>query len=132
MQQIADVRPPVSAGNGRSWARVLSRDRRRYWLSPSGTRRMTFYAYAPGAVAGIVAIDIDKAVALAHLAGGRRDQIDAAPAGVTHHRNAVADSIAHCPDVLAQVADAIVVIDVPIGIDLIAGAKPVFHQNSGF
>ena len=33
---------------------------------------------------------------------------------------------------LAQVADAIVVIDVPIGIDLIAGAKPVFHQEQRF
>ena len=39
-------------------------------------------------MARIVPVYIDEAVALFHLAGAGRDQVDAAPGGITHQRDA--------------------------------------------
>ena len=70
---------------------------------------------------------MDEAVALAHLAGGGGDQIDAAPAGVAQEWHSVFDGIPHGADVRAQVVDAIVVHYLAIGVDLVHGPQAVLH-----
>lgn len=82
-----------------------------------------------GAVALVVAVDVDKAVALAHFAGRGGHQVDAAPGGITQHRHAVGDGVGHGADVFAQVADAVVVLNLACCIELVVRAQAVFHQE---
>src|SRR5699024_4307650 len=70
-----------------------------------------------GAVAHIVLVHIDEAIALAHLVGGGRDQVDGSPAGVAPHLDALVDGLAHLADVLAEVIDAVGVVDGAVRLD---------------
>lgn len=42
----------------------------------------------------IVVVDVNEAVALAHLGGGVRNQVDAAPRGIAEQVNAVGNRLA--------------------------------------
>lgn len=65
-----------------------------------------------GTVAGVVAVHIDKAVAPGHLARAGRGQIDRTPGGVAQQVDAVlGHRVTHGLDVLAQVVDAVIVVD---------------------
>ena len=58
------------------------------------------------AVAVIIKVHVYEAIPLAHLAGGERDQIDAAPGGVTHDLHTIGDGGGNGLDVAAKVVDA--------------------------
>lgn len=77
----------------------------------------------------VVAVDVNKAVALAHFPGRGRHQVNAAPGGVADHRHAVGDGVGHGADVLPQVADAVIVLNLAGGIELVMCAQAVFHQE---
>jgi hypothetical protein len=85
-----------------------------------------------GAVAAVVAVDVNQAVALAHFAGRCRYQVNAAPGGVAHHRHAVGDGVGHGADVFPQVADAVIVSYLAVGVELVVCAQAVFHQEQRF
>src|SRR5918997_2725186 len=63
-----------------------------------------------GAVALVVLVDVDEAVALGHLRGGEADDVQAAPGGVAEQLDAVGDGLAGLPQVLAVVGDPVVVV----------------------
>lgn len=89
-----------------------------------------FFARAgEGAVALVVAVDVNKAVAFAHFTGRGSHQVNAAPGGVADHRHAVGDGVGHGADVLPQVADAVIVLNLACGIELVVCAQAVFHQE---
>ena len=91
-----------------------------------------FAAAGQGAAAVVVLVHIDEAVALVHLAGGGRDQVDAAPGGVAHQVDAVLfHRLFHLGDVLLEVGDAVVVLDAAVGFHLVVGAQAVFDDEEG-
>src|SRR5699024_1572844 len=86
-----------------------------------------------GQIAGAVVelVDVDEAVALGHLAGAGGYQVEAAPGGVAHQVHAVLDGRGHLGDVLAQVVDAVAVVDLAVGVLDVLGAQAVFHHHDG-
>ena len=89
-----------------------------------------FAAALHGAAAAVVEVDVDEAVALAHLAGGGGDEVNGTPGGVSPELNAVeGDRVAHCFDVVAKVVDAVVVDDRAVGLYFVIGAEAVFHDE---
>src|SRR5699024_5872953 len=58
-------------------------------------------------------------------------QVDAAPGGVAHQVHAVLDGLGHLGDVLAQVVDAVAVVDLAVGVLDVLGAQAVFHHHDG-
>ena len=89
-------------------------------------------AAGQGTVAVVVLVHVDEAVALFHLAGGSRHQVDGAPHGVAQHRQAV---LVHRLDELADVGphilDAVAVVDAAVGLHGIVGAQAVLHNEEG-
>ncbi|AEW74961.1 hypothetical protein EcWSU1_03533 [Enterobacter ludwigii] len=80
-------------------------------------------------VARVVAVNIDKPVAFAHLARGCGHQVNAAPGGVAHQRHTVFYGIAHRTNMFAQVADTVVVINLTVFIHNVFRTEAVFHQE---
>ena len=67
------------------------------------------------AVTLIIAVYVNKAIALTHLTGPGRDQIDASPHGIAHEFYAVQiDGFFHGADILAQIVDAVIVMDLSV------------------
>ena len=75
---------------------------------------------------------MNEAVALAHLAGAGRNQVDGAPPGIGDQVDAVGNGLAHGLDVAAQVGDTIRIVDGAVLLDLIVGAHAVLdhHQRN--
>ena len=82
-----------------------------------------------GARAVVVLVDVNEAIAFAHLAGARGHQVDRAPPGVADEIDAVVDGLAHGVHVLLQVLDAVVVVDLAVRRDLVLGAHAVLHDH---
>ena len=75
-------------------------------------------------------VDVDKAVALAVLAGGEGDAVDAAPRSVAHQIHAVVrHGLHHLFHVGAQVVDAVVIVDAAVLFHLVVGAETIFHDK---
>ena len=66
------------------------------------------------AVSLVVHVDVDEAVALAHLAGAGRDEVDGSPSGVAHHVNTSFDRQVDLLEVISKILDAIVVMDLAV------------------
>src|SRR5699024_1148489 len=85
-----------------------------------------------GAGAVVVQIHIDHAVALFHLTGGRRHDVDGPPAGVAQQGHAVqVHRVPHGTDVLPHIVDAVGVVDRAVRFHGIGGAHAVFHDEQG-
>ncbi len=76
----------------------------------------------------LVAIDVDKAVALAD-ALMRADQIDSRPRTITEDLHAVADRQLQLCQVVAEVGDAVVIMHLVVGSQFIKGAEAIFGNN---
>ena len=82
------------------------------------------------AVTCVVDIDIDEAVTLGNLAGGTADQIDAAPGGIAEHLDAIQDDrVLDRLDVLAQIVDAVRIMNRMIGVQHIRGTQSSAINN---
>src|SRR5688572_27468902 len=85
-----------------------------------------------GAAAVVVAVDVDEAVALAHLGGAVADEIDTPPGRVAPDLDAVADRFAQLDQVVVHVVDAVVIqhgLD-PVDLDeLLVCAQAVLHDE---
>src|SRR5699024_4333732 len=83
-------------------------------------------------VAVVVLVHVDEAVALFHLAGGSRHQVDGAPHGVAQHRQAVlVHRLDELTDVGPHIFDAVAVVDAAVGLHGIVGAQAVLHNEEG-
>ena len=83
------------------------------------------------AVTVVVFVDVDVAVALLHLAGAGGDDVDAAPGGVGDEVHAVRDCLVHGLDVLAEVVDAVAVVELAVLAALVDGTEAVLHDHDG-
>ena len=82
------------------------------------------------AVAFIVAVHVDQAVALLHLAGGEAHHVDAAPDRVAHDGHAVqVDGLLDLGDVALEVFDARVVGDVAVLVGRLVHAHAVLDDE---
>ena len=80
------------------------------------------------AVACIVSIHINEAVALGHLPCSTRDKVYAAPHRIANQVNAIQrDGIVHCLNMLPQIVDAVGVVYFAILKNILC-AKTIFHN----
>ena len=86
---------------------------------------------AAGITAGavIISVDIDEAIALAHLTGRSGNQIDRTPGRVAQQINTVFHSLFHRFNVAAEVVDAIVIVNGTIFLDLVIGTKTILSYE---
>ena len=77
----------------------------------------------------VVLVHVHKAVALLHLAGTGRDDVDGTPHGVAHEVNAIVHGLGHLLDVRTHVVDAVRIVDGTVLLDGVDSAQAVLDHH---
>ncbi|MNC72852.1 hypothetical protein D3C75_1239650 [compost metagenome] len=85
-----------------------------------------------GTVAVIVQIHIDETVSLGHLRGGHAHQVNRSPACVANQFYTVKDRFLHLGDMLAEVVNAVAVMDGTVSFYFVIRPEAIFHNKQRF